>query len=346
MNLLIGLVLVFFAGLMQGTFILPMTLTRRWAWEHNWAVFSLVGMLVFNWALAAIVIPDLGGTYRATPASDLWALLIFGGLWGAGAILFGMGMDRLGMALGYPIIMGLILSLGALIPLLLKAPGDIFAGPGLLLAVGTGVTVVGIVVCSRAVAIKEGGKAAAGGAADVLSKDKLAAGLSAGLVIAVFAGTLSCLTNVGMNYADQLKAAAQKLGASSQMAGNAAWAVLFTAGFAVNFGYCLALMAKRGNLRDIRYELGRNTGLIALMSLLWIGSFYLYGMGAARLGKWGGIIGWPLFISLAIIVGNLWGLWRGEWAGAPGQARQKLSLGLVVMLIAVAVFGVSSAVKP
>ena len=37
-------------------------------------------------------------------------------------VLFGLGMARLGMALGYPIIMGLISSLGALIPLLVFFP--------------------------------------------------------------------------------------------------------------------------------------------------------------------------------------------------------------------------------
>ena len=37
------MLLVVFAGV-QGTFILPMTLTRRWAWEHNWLA-SLLGML-------------------------------------------------------------------------------------------------------------------------------------------------------------------------------------------------------------------------------------------------------------------------------------------------------------
>ena len=49
---------------------------------------------------------------------DLAVLALFGMGWGLGAVLFGLGMDRLGMALGYPIIMGLIAGLGALIPLL------------------------------------------------------------------------------------------------------------------------------------------------------------------------------------------------------------------------------------
>jgi hypothetical protein len=78
---------------------------------------------------------------------------------------------------------------------------------------------------------------------------------------------------------------------------------------------------------------------------MWIGSFYLYGLGAGRMGEWGGILGWPLFISLAILVGNLWGLWRGEWRTASPQARTRLNLGLIVLLLAVAVFAAAGAIQ-
>jgi L-rhamnose-H+ transport protein len=337
MSLFAGLMLVLLAGILQGSFVLPMTLTRHWKWEHNWAFFSLLGMLGFNWIIASQVLPDLGAAYRNTPGHDLEVLLLFGTLWGVGAILFGMGMDRLGMALGYPIIMGLILSLGALIPLLILNPSGIVSLPGLLLLAGTAVTIVGIVACAQAAGMKQTAPE---------SKDQPAASDHAtGLIIAVFAGALSCLPNVGMNYAGNLKAAAIKLGAAESMAGNAAWALFFTAGFVVNASYCLVLIFKRRNFGVFRLELSRNLGLMASMGLMWIGSFYLYGMGAARMGRWGGILGWPLFISLAILVGNLWGLRRGEWTGAPAAARQRLKAGLLLLLVAVICFGLSSAAK-
>jgi L-rhamnose-H+ transport protein len=202
--------------------------------------------------------------------------------------------------------------------------------------------------------MKEGAKAGfrrAGGSSDGVPLKASApqagaiSGLGAGLAIAIAAGALSCFPNVGMNYAANLKAAAVKLGASEGMAANAAWALLFTAGFVVNAVYCAARMVRRANAASFAQEAVRNTALIAVMAALWIGSFYLYGLGAARLGKWGGIIGWPLFISLAILVGNLWGLWRGEWAGATPEARKRLNLGLGVLIVAVALFGWSSALK-
>ncbi len=82
-QLAIGLGLVLAAGFLQGSFMLPMTLTRRWQWEHGWAMFSLLGMLLFNVALAACAVPHLFSAYLATPAGDLCVLAMFGALWGA-----------------------------------------------------------------------------------------------------------------------------------------------------------------------------------------------------------------------------------------------------------------------
>src|SRR5262244_53782 len=148
MSLLIGFVLVLMAALLQGTFVLPMTLVREWSWEHTWATFSLLGMLVFNWIITFLLVPNIFTVYSASPLSDLEVLALFGLGWGVGAVLFGLGMERLGMALGYPIIMGLIASLGALIPLLLFFPHLLLRTKGLVLLAGTGLVLLGIVLCS------------------------------------------------------------------------------------------------------------------------------------------------------------------------------------------------------
>jgi L-rhamnose-H+ transport protein len=312
-----------------------MTLTRKWAWEHTWATFSLFGMLLFNWVLTLVFLPDIIAIYQSIPTTDIIVLILFGSGWGLGATLFGLGMDRLGMALGYPIIMGLIASLGALIPLVIFFPDSLFTGKGLVLLAGTALVIFGIVLCSKAGTLKEGQKESAA--------DTKGGALTVGLIIAIFAGILSCFPNVGMAFGTRVIEAAKAVGVSDTFAGNAVWALFFTMGFVVNFGYCLYLMITRSSLQDFKNpETGRNLGLGMIMALMWIGSFYLYGMSAAKLGRWGVIIGWPLFISLSIVVGNLWGIWRGEWQGAPAQARALLNKGLLVLVVAVVVVAASN----
>jgi L-rhamnose-H+ transport protein len=93
-----------------------------------------------------------------------------------------------------------------------------------------------------------------------------------------------------------------------------------------------------------RYATARNLGLSLMMAVMWIGSFYLYGAGAARLGHLGIVAAWPLFISLSIAVGNVWGLWRGEWEGSASGARRLLNQGLGIIGLAIVVLALSKIV--
>jgi L-rhamnose-H+ transport protein len=252
-----------------------------------------------------------------------------------GAVLFGLGMNKLGMALGYPIIMGLIAGLGAVIPLVIFFPQALVTMKGFVLLAGTSLVIFGIVLCSI------------GGSRRAPSEDKSASkdsgAFKIGLTIAVLAGTLSCLPNIGMAFARNLMHAAESLGISNNSSGNTVWALLFTMGFIVNFAYCLHLMIRKNTLREYwNRESARNIGLSGLMAIMWIGSFYLYGAGATKLGRWGVVVGWPLFISISTVVGNAWGLIRGEWRNAPAAARKSLSQGLVVLVAAVIVVALSN----
>ena len=221
-----------------------------------------------------------------------------------GAVLFGLGMARLGLALGYPIIMGLIAAMGALVPLLVFFPETLASLKGGLILGGMLVVVIGILLCSRAAARKSGAAAA------------VQAGLAGGLAIAVAAGILSSLPNSGMAFATRVIGIAGAHGVPANLAGNVVWALFFTAGFIANAAYCIYLILRNGNASLLTgADALHNVAPTALMGLLWIGSFYAYGVGAARLGPLGPVIGWPVFIASSILVGNLVGLWRGEWRG-------------------------------
>ena len=335
MHLLIGFLLVLVAGLLQGTFILPMTLVRQWSWEHTWATFSLFGMFVFNWTITLLLVPNIFAVYAASPVRDLALLALFGMGWGVGAVLFGLGMDRLGMALGYPVIMGLIASLGSLIPLLVFFPQALLARRGLLLLAGTALVIFGIVLSS----VGGSRRAPSTNKSNTMQSNTFAVGLT----IAVLAGILSCLPNVGVAFGKNVVSAAGAIGISEASAGNTVWALLFTFGFVVNLAYCIQLMVSKRTLAQYwNRETPRNLGLSALMAAMWIGSFYLYGAGAARLGRWGVVAGWPLFITLSIVTGYLWGLWRGEWRDAPPSARRLLNQGLLILIIAVIIIALSN----
>ena len=79
------------AGMSDGSFYLPMKYTRKWEWEHKWAVFSF-GFFVTSWILTFIFIPNIFEVYSSVPVREIYILLIFGALWGVGAFLFGTAL--------------------------------------------------------------------------------------------------------------------------------------------------------------------------------------------------------------------------------------------------------------
>lgn len=330
MNLLTGLFIVALAGVLQGSFFLPMTYTKKWQWAHSWFAFSLLAMLLLNWGIAWLTIPGIGAIVAAVPVKLLLLVLFFGLLWGLGAILFGKAMDLLGMAIGYPVIMGINAITGTLVPALVFSASVFLQLKGLLILLGAVISVVGIIFCARASAKKEQGT-------------NLSKYTSAGLVLAIISGFTSCLPNLGAAFSQDITRIAVEHGVGQAMAGNVIWSLFFTAGSLVNMGYCLFILIKGKELKAFLNEhKTMNWGLILGMSAMWIGSFYAYGYGAVVLGDLGLVVGWPLLVSLSIVIGNLWGIFRGEWTGAPQKARKTLNLGILVLIGAVLIIAASN----
>jgi len=128
------------------------------------------------------------------------------------------------------------------------------------------------------------------------------------------------------------------------MAANPIWTLTVTAGFVANFLYCVYLLSKNHTWAVFRegsqatyWSLGISTGL------LWFGGTVLYGMGAASLGGLGNIVGWPIFMTLDIIVGLFWGAVSGEWTGASRRALVYNWSGVVALLVAIAVIAAGNA---
>lgn len=320
--------LVILAAVFQGVFLLPMSRARGWAWEHIWLAFSVTGMIACNWVLTFVLLPNPAAIFAGVPRHELITLACFGIAWGVGAVLFGLAMDMLGLALGYPLIMGLNASVGTLVPLLWTYGLAMFSGRRWLIGVGTGIAIAGISVCSVAAARRQ--------SAIRRIDSRTGSRTFYGLAVAIASGLLSSLPNIGLFYGTASVESARRLGASGALAGNAVWFIFFTFGGVVNVLYCCWLMIRHKNAHALFAQAHVANWLPALaMGGMWIGSFYLYGVGAAAMGQGGSTIGWPVFITLSIGVGVFGGLSRGEWKDANPQAKALLWLGLFFIIFAV-----------
>jgi hypothetical protein len=96
----LGIAGVLLGGFLNGSWVLPMKRLTAWRWENTWLTFSILGLVVIPWIVAAVTVPQLGAILTGTSGSTLARVLLFGFGWGAGNVLFGLGVSRLGIAVG------------------------------------------------------------------------------------------------------------------------------------------------------------------------------------------------------------------------------------------------------
>jgi L-rhamnose-H+ transport protein len=333
-----GLMLVIMGGMLNGSFAAPMKRLSAWRWENIWLVFSLVGLLVLPWVIALATVPHLGDVFEQASGSVMAKVALFGFAWGIGSVLFGQGIARVGLALGFSVILGISSSCGSLLPLVILHPEQLATRHGMALIGGTLVMALGLVFLAMAGKRRER-EQAPGAATSPRS------GFGVGLVICILSGVFSSLLNFAFVFGEEMHQLTLHAGASSAMSGNAIWGLAVSCGCLPNAGYCVYLLNKNrtwGVFREKAAGAGYALGA-ASMGALWFSGVVVYGMGADALGALGGIVGWPVFMSVDIITGILWGFFGGEWKGASRKALGTCLAGIAILFVAIGVISLANA---
>jgi L-rhamnose-H+ transport protein len=328
-----GLALVLLAGVLQGSFMLPSKWMRQWQWENYWLVFSIFAYLICPWAVAVATIPNLAEVYRASSWQEMTPVVLFGIGWGLGALSFGLGVEALGLSLGFAVILGVAATAGTLIPLAVLPAPDLSSMQVALMLAALITMLVGVAVCSWAGRWREAQPVA--GARRSYGR---------GLVICVASGLLSSCGNLGYAWGEAIYQRAGEAGVASYLAPNALWPLLTPPLLVCNAGYALVLLRRH---RSFKYYADRGSATCAgwaiIMGLMWFAGMAVYGIGGDRLGALGKSLGWAMFISSMILVSTLLGVLSGEWKAAPARSRRELVVGLIVLMIAIAGLGYTNA---
>lgn len=330
---LAGTLLAILGGVIHGSFALPMKgIQKHWAWENIWLVYSAVGLIFLPLLLALATVPSLGDVYSGTSLALLLQVAIYGAGWGIGSTLFGLGISRIGMALGFAIILGMTSCLGSLIPMLVLHPADLNTHNGHVLLGGLAVVVVGIIVCARAGALRDRDLAAA-------SPTGAKGAFAAGFLICIFSGILSPMLNIGFSFGEPIQKAAAAHGAALGMDANSIWVPGLAGGFLINAGYSIYLLCKNKTWCKFTAEgtTAWHWGGSALMGALWFGGMSIYGIGTAVMGPLGKVVGWPVFMSVVIVAANVNGLISGEWKGAKTKSIAHAWVGIALLVLAIIV---------
>jgi len=331
-----GLLLLLVAGVANASFTLPMKFTRRWAWENTWLIWTVFALLILPTVMTFLTVPHLGEIYAESGPGLIITVAAFGAGWGIAQVLFGLAVEAIGIALTFSIVLGMSAAIGSMIPLIRLHPEKIFSQGGMGVMLGVLLVIVGVIICAIAGRTRE----AAMGSASIEQGKK---SYSEGLMLAIGCGLGAAMVNLGLVFGAPLLASAQKFGAAPLWAPNAAWLPVMLAGAIPNLLYCVYLLSKNKTANRFSSAGTAPYWFYAfVMAAFWFGSTSLYGIASGKLGSWGTILGWPLFMSLIVITASVLGIVTGEWKNS-GKQPLRIQMGAVaVLVLAVFVLSVAS----
>ena len=266
------------AGLLNGSFAVPLKTTRVWKFNHIWTLHSLLAMGAMPWIVVLAAVPGWRAILSRVPVRGWMILIGWGVLFGIASLLYGIAVDLLGIALGFAIQLGLSIVLGALLPLLwagafeLRSQGDWFFVLGLALMVA------GVILCAQA----GGSKGEAGSSS--------AKRFRLGLLIAIVGGVLAPTLNFGIQYGTALLSKGAGTGTKQGFPVEIylAWAVFLSSASVVQAGYCFGRVVREHSTAVFAAGMRTRDALqVPAMSLLWIASVFVYGRSAFGLGSLG-----------------------------------------------------------
>jgi len=329
----VGVALILVAGLMAGDCMLPLKFNRRWRWENTWLIFSLVSLVVLPWTLALSLVRHLFQTYAAMTTYQLGIPILFGAGWGIAQVLFGISIQRLGLALAYAIVVGLGTLLGTLVPLFVQHRAQVSSTLLVQVLAGIAIMLVGIALSAWAGQLREHRQQA--GTVSPLGRYNVA------VFVAVLCGILAPMLNYSFAFGQDIALAAVRLGNPEVRAAYTVWPIGLAGGLLPNLGYSIYLLHRNRTI-TLFQSAGPDVFWAILMAVLWMGAFALYGMSATYLGRFGTSIGWGLFQVFMIMSATLSGVFVGEWKSAPPFARTLLGLSIMCLSGATALLALAN----
>lgn len=330
-SIVAGFLLILLAALMNGAYAIPMRFMRQWRWENIWLIWTILSLWLFPLAIAWAAVPHPLESYAGTSSSALLRMGLMGLLWGAGVLLLGMSFPLVGVAVGAAVGLGCAAAMGTVLPLLYGSGTAVSAATGEIIFAGVAIVLLGVAVCGVAGRLRERHQQ---------TGVQLAGQSVRGFLFASVGGALTAALNLALAVGAPISAAVARQHPSTSAAGIAVWIPVLLAGGIPGVLYTAALLSRS---RSASLFLTKGTGaywpLIAVMGFLWLGSIVVYGNGVLRSGPLGLIVGWPVFMSGAVIASAMWGSLFGEWKNSGAKARALMVAGVCFLTIAITILG-------
>lgn len=336
--MLIGILLAILSGVMLGTCFVPMRYMKRFAWENTWFVWVFCGCVVFPPLIAWLTIPALAAVMREVGLRLNLIILGVGLIAGASGILFGRALAKVGLVLANSLSNGVSLAMGSFVPLVVQHREVLGGRIGLVLIAGIALAVGGVVV--MAIAGSQRKQESAYMQIDYQGGRRLRIVALQGIVLAIAAGLLTPLQNLGIAFAGDFMKVARAHGSSEVFMTFAFYIPYLGTSFVSNGIYCAVLWRKNRTLKQFRGpHAARYTGMAIGMAAAWMGGMLLYGWAMPWMKSFGPVIGWPVCLASTSLTAAIVEYFYGDWEG---RALRTLLCGLLALTLSIAAFAWSN----
>lgn len=334
--MIIGIFWALIAAVMLGFYALPSKYLTNFTVDNTWGGFWLLAMFIVPIASTFALVKHLGDTYAQVSSVILLTVIALSILWGVGNLLWGISISKIGMALGFSLLIGITTLVGSILPFLISGLDKLGTNGGMLILAGILVIMLGIIANGKAGLLREKFEN------QDSEEKKDSSVMKTGIIMCVIGGLCAAGFNLSYHVADNIG----HIGAISQSQyGNEPWiarlAVMlpsFIGSGLATVGYFIFQLSKNKSWGNFSAKGSlKNCSLLLIMALVYCASLIIYGLGAYKLGELGTSVGFAIFQSGCIMVANLLGIITGEWKNAGKQSRSWLFSGLVIMCVGIVI---------
>lgn len=331
-----GLLLLLFGAICGGSFGLPSKFVKEGTpWETLWGPFFFFVAILLPTTVFPLIAEGLFATCGEAGWEVVKMTVLFGFLWGLGSMTLGLSFAFIGLSLAYAINYGAQIITGGLGGFVIHNADQLATPHGMTIVAGIAVCIAGVVICGRAAILKSQSQASGEEAEKMPTGSKLIKGL----VVALLSGVLCACYGLAFGFGGEV------LDISMKSQGNPGWRAAFAVSALILWGgslsacgYCVFKFSKNKTWGTLTGNgIGKVLIIALIMACLHDGAILLFGVGAHKLGELGPSLGYAVFMSFAIMVGNINGFLTGEWKGASKQSVKWIVGGIVVLMLGVSV---------
>ncbi len=344
-NAILGIFYHAIGGFAAGSFYIPYSQVKNWAWEVYWLIGGIFAWILMPWLVVLIAVPDVGLFFENITIDLVFWPYIFGVIWGIGGLTFGLTMRYLGVSLGMAMALGLTAAFGTMVPPIYygKLASMLEHLSGWITLLGVTVSLIGIAITGKAGIMKDKELPDMKKTENIKEFD-----LKKGIIVAIFAGVMSASFAFGIAAGKPITELAVRMGTPELFSNSPTFIFIMAGGFTTNLIWCLPLSIKNKTLGD--YIKIKNTPILsnyffsALAGVAWYLQFMFYGMGTTKMGKID-FASWSIHMAFIIVFSTMWGLILKEWKGSSNRTMKIVFIGLAVLIISTVIIGTGNYIQ-